>query len=96
MTKTKLFIFALLALTLTGCVDNRQGKSESGASRNLSSERIIRFGHNYLYFYDERVPYTPVNVIHDPDCPCWEKEEKMSDETSQEQRSLRYGCRRGD
>lgn len=73
MTKTKLLILALLTLTLTGCVDNRQDKSESGASRNLSSERIIRFGHNYLYFYDGCGTYDPVNVVHDPDCPYQKK-----------------------
>lgn len=73
MKKTTLTLLALLALTLTGCEDNRQDKSESGVSRNLCSERITRFGHNYLYFYDRCGSYSPVNVIHDPDCPCREK-----------------------
>lgn len=26
-----------------------------------------------VYFYDQSVGYDPVNVIHDPDCPCREK-----------------------
>lgn len=71
MKKTTLTLLALLALTLTGCEENRQDATESGVSRNLHSERITRFGHKYIYFYDGS--YTPVNVTHDPDCPCNEK-----------------------
>ncbi len=73
MKKLTLTLLALLALTLTGCVDNRQDKTESDVSRSLISEKITRFGHNYLYFYDGRGGYDPINVIHDPDCPCREK-----------------------
>ena len=73
MKKPTLIILALLALTLTGCVDNRQDKTESGVSRNLTSEKITRFGHSYIYFYDGQGGYMPINVIHDPDCPCREK-----------------------
>lgn len=73
MKKLPLTLLALLALTLMGCDDNRQDKSESVVSRNLCSERITRFGHNYLYFYDRCGAYDPVNVIHDPDCLCRKK-----------------------
>lgn len=75
--KIKITLLALLALTLTGCEDNRQDKTESGVSRKLHSEKITRFGHCYVYFYDQwGGGYNPVNVIHDPDCPCRRKEEK--------------------
>lgn len=73
MKKMTLTLLALLALTLVGCEDNRRDKSESDVSRNLHSEKITRFGHVYVYFYNQTVPYSPVNVIHDPDCPCQKK-----------------------
>lgn len=73
MKKPTLTLLAMLALTLTGCEDNRQDKTESGVSRSLHSEKITRFGHGYVYFYDQHGGYDPVNVIHDPDCPCREK-----------------------
>ena len=71
--KKPTLILALLALTLASCEDNRQDKTESGISRRLCSERITRFGHSYLYFYDMSGGYSPVNVVHDPDCPCHQK-----------------------
>ena len=73
-------LLALLALTLTGCEDYRQDKSESEVSRNLCSERIIRFEHNYLYFYDRNGGYDPVNVIHYPDCPCHKNNPELLNE----------------
>ena len=76
MKKLTLTLLALLALTLTGC-ENTQANTgttiESGVSRKLKAEKITRFGHNYLYFYDKCGAYDPVNVIHDPDCPCRKK-----------------------
>lgn len=77
MKKLTLTLLALLAMTLTGCDDNRQDKNESGVSRNLCSERITRFGHSYVYFYDKCGVYNPVNVIHDPDCPCHNNHVKL-------------------
>lgn len=74
--KLTISILALLALTLTGCENiqaNAETTAESGVSRKLKAERITRFGHSYVYFYDQSVGYDPVNVIHDPDCPCREK-----------------------
>ena len=73
MKKLTIAILVLLALTLAGCEDNRQDKTESGVSRNLTSEKITRFGHSYIYFYDGHGGYTPINVIHNPDCPCKKK-----------------------
>lgn len=67
---------ALLALTLTGCENtqaNTETTFESGVSRKLKAEKITRFGHSYVYFYDQSGVHDPVNVIHDPDCPCREK-----------------------
>lgn len=72
-TKLTVLILSLLAVTLTGC-ENAQANTgttiESGVSRKLKAEKITRFGHSYVYFYDLSVGYDPVNVIHDPDCPC--------------------------
>lgn len=76
MKKLTLTLLSLLALTLTGCEDNQANTKtniESGVSRKLKAERITRFGHSYVYFYDICGGYDPVNVIHDPDCPCREK-----------------------
>lgn len=76
MKKPTLTLLAMLALTLTGCENtqaNPETNIESGVSRKLKAERITRFGHSYVYFYDQCGGYDPVNVIHDPDCPCREK-----------------------
>ena len=62
MKKLFLTILALLALTLAGYVDNRQDKTESGVSRNLTSEKITSFGHSYIYFYDSQGGYMPIEV----------------------------------
>lgn len=79
MNKTKLLLLALLALTLTGCEDNRQDSTESVVSRELVSEKITRDGHSYIYFYVTYGTYRPINIIHDPDCPCREKGDKTSE-----------------
>lgn len=77
MRKIKLTLLALLAVTLTGCEKPTQANTgttiESGVSRKLKAEKITRFGHSYVYFYDQSGGYAPVNVIHDPDCPCRKK-----------------------
>lgn len=77
MRKIKLTLLALLAVTLTGCEKPTQANTktniESVVSRNIKAERITRFGHSYVYFYDQCGAHDPVNVIHDPDCPCREK-----------------------
>lgn len=70
MKKPTLTLLALLALTLAGCGDERQDKSESEVGRRLEAERVTRLEHSYLYFYDYGMGFDPVNVIHDPDCPC--------------------------
>lgn len=78
MKKPTLTLLALLALALTGCENNQANTEtdiESGVSRKLKAERITRFGHSYVYFYDIYGGYGPVNVIHDPDCPRREKGE---------------------
>ena len=76
MKKLTLTLLALLALTLTGCGNtqaNTKTNIESVVSGKLKAERITRFGHRYVYFYDQCGVHAPVNVIHDPDCPCMEK-----------------------
>lgn len=76
MKRLALIIFALLVLIVTGCdvEDYKRVEPESRISSHLVSERITRDGHSYLYFYDLRGGYDPVSVIHDPDCPCYNKQ----------------------
>lgn len=73
MKKPTLTLLALLALTLTGCRDHRQDPTESVVSRELASEKITRDGHSYIYFYIPHGTYHPINIVHDPDCPCHQK-----------------------
>lgn len=72
---------ALLAIALAvavcaamnSCAESTQARSKNAEScvcRNLRAEKISRYGHSYVYFYDYCGAYSPVNVLHDPDCPC--------------------------
>ncbi len=73
--KPTILFLALCAVALTGCREQAQANAktepESGVSQNLKAERITRLNHSYIYFYGYNGgAYRPVNVIHDPDCPC--------------------------
>lgn len=75
MNKTKLFLLALLALTLTGC------KKPTPEERQQIQERLQKIddenrrddlhtveynGHSYI-IYQSRYKG---GITHDPDCPC--------------------------
>ena len=78
--KTKKLHIVLLAIaavavcsTMSSCSNEAQARSqnaERGVSRNLRAEKVNRYGHSYVYFYDDCGAYSPVNILHDPDCPC--------------------------
>lgn len=58
---------------MSGCAKTAQARSlnaESVISARLKAEKVNRYGHSYVYFYTKGDFYTPVNVLHDPDCPC--------------------------
>lgn len=58
---------------MSSCAKSAQARSQSDESRiaaRLKAEKVNRHGHNYVYFYTKSDFYNPVNVIHDPDCPC--------------------------
>lgn len=78
--KTKKLHIVLLAIaavavcsTMSSCSNEAQARSqnaESNICRNLRAEKVNRHGHSYMYFYDNYAGYSPINVVHDPDCPC--------------------------
>ncbi len=58
---------------LNSCAERTHARSqnaESGVCQNLRAEKVNRYGHSYVYFYDDCGAYSPVNVLHDPDCLC--------------------------
>lgn len=76
MKKITLAILALLALTLTGCEDNRTPEQKQRAIDADIASHIIEFnykGHRYLLYQQvcDRGGYG--GITHDPDCPCREK-----------------------
>ena len=79
MKKLTILFLSMLALTLTGCEDNRTREqidtgiaSQSIASQSIASQ-ITEFnykGHKYL-LYRQVGGYG--GIAHDPDCPCHKK-----------------------
>lgn len=72
MKKPTLTLLALLALTLTGCEDNR---TQTEIDADIASH-ITEFnykGHRYLKYYHRAGNATVAGITHDPDCPCREK-----------------------
>ena len=72
MKKSTLTLLALLALTLTGCEDNR---TQEQIDVEMETE-ITTFGykgHDYLKYYHYAGSATVAGITHDPDCPCQEK-----------------------
>ena len=61
--KIKITLFALLALTLTGC-ENNSNKPTIVSEYDIYTDTIR--GHVYLHVYGG-------GILHDPDCPCHEK-----------------------
>ena len=73
MTKTKLFIFTLLALTLAGCEDNRTPEQRQKAFDADIACHIKTFnyqGHRYLLYEKGSQRGGVAGITHDPDCPC--------------------------
>lgn len=70
MTKTKLLIFALLALTLTGCVEETKEQCDERYSYHIKT--ITYKGHDYIVL---SVSKWCNGITHDPDCQCMEKGE---------------------
>ncbi len=68
MRKIKLTLFALLALTLTGCVskDIKEGPGFDSWDNITTAEYN---GHSYIIYKG----YNKGGITHDPDCPCREK-----------------------
>lgn len=68
MNKTKLLLLALLALTLTGCVEETKEQCDERYSRNI---KVITYkGHDYIVLSISKYCN---GITHDPDCPCHEK-----------------------
>lgn len=73
MKKPTLTLLALLALTLTGCEDNRTPEQKQQYLDNKYGSRIktVNYrGHSYILYSEFR---TGGGITHDPDCPCREK-----------------------
>lgn len=76
MKKLTIAILALLALTLTGCEDNRTPEQRQKALDADIACHIKAFnyqGHRYL-LYEKRFGHgAAAGITHDPDCPCHER-----------------------
>lgn len=72
MKKPTLTLLALLALTLTGCEDNRtQQQLDAETASNITEFNYK--GHRYIKYYDYMGQSSIGGITHDPDCPCREK-----------------------
>lgn len=74
MKKTILTLLALLALTLTGCLeDSQMGKVDTNQQwLNEVDDKIVTAeyrGHSYIIYKG----VDKGGITHDPDCPCREK-----------------------
>lgn len=74
MKKLTISIIALLALTLTGCMEESQmGKVDTKQQwLNSVDDKIVTAeynGHSYIIYKG----YKKGGITHDPDCPCREK-----------------------
>lgn len=73
MKNLTIAILALLALTLTGCEDNRTQEQKQQCLDNKYDGYIktVNYrGHSYILYSEYR---TGGGITHDPDCPCREK-----------------------
>lgn len=72
MKNPTLTLLALLALTLTGCEDNR---TQEQIDTEIASD-ITEFnykGHRYIKYHQYAGRSSVAGITHDPDCPCREK-----------------------
>lgn len=72
MKKLTLTFLALLALTLTGCEDNRTQEQINADMAAHVSEFSYK-GHQYILYRSDGVNSRIGGITHDPDCPCREK-----------------------
>lgn len=74
MKHLTLTLLALLALTLTGCMEDSQMGKVNTDQQQLNSvyDKIVTAeynGHSYIIYKG----YRKGSITHDPDCPCREK-----------------------
>lgn len=62
MKKLTISILALLAMTLTGC-----------GREKVDAYRVETDGHDYIVFQTN----SGLSCIHDPDCPCHNKQQEL-------------------
>lgn len=78
MSKGGIIALALLALTLTGCVeDSQMGKADSDQRwLNEVDDKIVTAeykGHSYIIYKGVEMG----GITHDPDCPCYKNHVKL-------------------
>lgn len=69
MKSSILTLLALLALTLTGCEDSKQGLESTSGLFHETITTTEYDGHRYILYKG----YERGGITHDPDCPCREK-----------------------
>lgn len=72
MKKLTLTLFALIALTLTGCESNKI-QEQIDADMAVHITEFNYKGHKYLLYKQSYYKGGVGGITHDPDCPCREK-----------------------
>lgn len=72
MKKTTLPLLALLALTLTGCVEYTPEEKQIIHEKDILNDlyTVEYKGHSYIVF---KSGVNKGGILHNPDCPCREK-----------------------
>ena len=71
MKKTKLLL-SLCAIALTGC-ENNETQQLIDAERASNITEFNYKGHHYIEYSKDAGRSSVACIIHDPDCPCREK-----------------------
>lgn len=64
-------LLALLALTLTGCVEQTQEQRDANMASHITEFNYK--GHRYLFYKSYSGYKGYAGITHDPDCPCRNK-----------------------